>query len=102
MTKLKCLLLSCAMPLTMGLLAQVPQPPKPQAHAEDFKESKLLQSSDDFYNNNPVFNLRLASSTPLWMKNLVQEGLKTYNPFFERDRILLGDGEWLYSLDLRT
>jgi outer membrane protein assembly factor BamB len=101
MTRLKPCILFLGASLCASLAAQSPQV-MPPAQTEENKAERVTQSSDDFYNNNPVFNLRLASSSPLWMKNLVQEGLKTYHPFFERDRILLGDGEWLYSLDLGT
>ena len=101
MASMKTGILACIASLNLGLLAQdPPQPAPPQIQASETK--RIPQTSDDFYNNNPVFNLRLAGTTPLWVKNLVKEGLKTYDPFFERDRILLADGEWLYALDPGT
>ncbi len=101
-----------AKPMPTEALAQDAKPMPTEALAQDAKTtpietpgqaaSRVPEGSDDFYNNNPVFNLRLLSTEPLWKKNLIEQGLKTFNPFFERERILLGDGKWLYIMDSGT
>ncbi len=72
-----------------------PAPPVPKAPL-------VAQSDADYYNNNPVYRLRIAEGGPLWTKSLTQEGFKVYNPFFLRDRICLGDGNRLVMLDPAT